>query len=203
MNRNEGIVAGAVLLFGALLHTGSTHTPLSMMQSASTNSKVLGPKLAMGDGPWVASCKYWEPTRALDQMTKDGSGKANIEVAVKARLRRKSQLYLKRRRLSANGKEMPGITLATAGRVKANITAIVAGVPDPVHTHLALSFDRDIDALTQAAADNHYLVSYYWLPWRTTNDTIHAESAAAKDEEDEKRKREELPRVERSQAYCG
>jgi hypothetical protein len=47
------------------------------------------------------------------------------------------------------------------------ISAIVATVPDPIHSHLALDFDRAIDAILLAAADNGYLSSYYWLPWRS------------------------------------
>jgi hypothetical protein len=48
----------------------------------------------------------------------------------------------------------------------ANVTAIIAIVPDPVHTHLALAFDRTVDAILQAATDNNYVSSYYWLPWK-------------------------------------
>lgn len=44
--------------------------------------------------------------------------------------------------------------------------AVIATVPDPVHSHLAPEFDRAIDALIGAASDNHYLISYSWLPWR-------------------------------------
>ena len=45
------------------------------------------------------------------------------------------------------------------------IVAIIATVPDPVHTNLALQFDRTIDSLIEAAGDNAYVSSYYWLPW--------------------------------------
>jgi hypothetical protein len=31
---------------------------------------------------------------------------------------------------------------------------------------MALEFDRTIDAITQAAADNGYALSHYWLPWK-------------------------------------
>jgi hypothetical protein len=49
------------------------------------------------------------------------------------------------------------------------ITAITAVVPDPERGHLELDFDRTIDALMQAASDNGYVGSYYWLPWKTKN----------------------------------
>jgi hypothetical protein len=43
---------------------------------------------------------------------------------------------------------------------------VIASVPDPVHSHLSLIFDRAVDAILQAA-DNGYVSSYYWLPWRS------------------------------------
>ena len=51
-----------------------------------------------------------------------------------------------------------------AGQV--DVTAIIATVPDPVHTHLALAFDRTVAAILQAASDGDYVSSYYWLPWK-------------------------------------
>jgi hypothetical protein len=35
--------------------------------------------------------------------------------------------------------------------------AVIATVPDPVHSHLAPEFDRAMDALVGAASDNRYL----------------------------------------------
>jgi hypothetical protein len=42
---------------------------------------------------------------------------------------------------------------------------IVASVPDPLATHLRVEFDRAIDGIKDAAADEHYLLQRYWLPW--------------------------------------
>jgi hypothetical protein len=43
--------------------------------------------------------------------------------------------------------------------------AIIAIVPDPVHAHLALRFDRAIDAIALAAESMNYAPDRYWLPW--------------------------------------
>jgi hypothetical protein len=38
-------------------------------------------------------------------------------------------------------------------------------VPDPLHTHLNLQFDRTMDALQEAAQDEDYTYNSSWLPW--------------------------------------
>src|SRR5262249_45672034 len=47
-----------------------------------------------------------------------------------------------------------------------DLTALIATVPDPVHTHLALTFDRSIAALLDAVNDNNYVSANHWLPWK-------------------------------------
>lgn len=42
---------------------------------------------------------------------------------------------------------------------------LIATVPDPVHTHLALQFDRLIESIRMAAQDEQYLYDSSWLPW--------------------------------------
>ena len=42
---------------------------------------------------------------------------------------------------------------------------IIATLPDPVHTHFSLLFDRLTEALQQAAQDEGYNYDNSWLPW--------------------------------------
>lgn len=42
---------------------------------------------------------------------------------------------------------------------------MLAIVPDPVHTHLSLFFDRQIDAIEQAAQDRGYYFDRAIMPW--------------------------------------
>lgn len=46
-----------------------------------------------------------------------------------------------------------------------HVKAMIAIIPDPVHSHLALRFDRAIDAIELAAESMHYVLDRYWLPW--------------------------------------
>ena len=43
--------------------------------------------------------------------------------------------------------------------------AVIAIFPDPIHTHLSLRFDRNVDALIAAAQDSGWYLDRQWLPW--------------------------------------
>lgn len=48
---------------------------------------------------------------------------------------------------------------------QSNLQFVIATVPDPVKTHLSLLFDRNIEALQQAAQDENYSFDSSWFPW--------------------------------------
>jgi len=50
------------------------------------------------------------------------------------------------------------------------VRAMIAIVPDPVHSHMALVFDRSVEALQLAAQSMNYVIDDYWLPWPTGSD---------------------------------
>jgi hypothetical protein len=50
-------------------------------------------------------------------------------------------------------------------REQPNIQLIIASLPDPVHTHMALLFDRNIEAIESAAQVSGFLFSRAWMPW--------------------------------------
>jgi len=54
-----------------------------------------------------------------------------------------------------------------------NIQFVFAAVPDPVHTHEALIFDRKIETIQSAAQSSGYLFARSWMPWDIST---HAES---------------------------
>jgi hypothetical protein len=171
MNRNQSIAASAIIAAGLIMRPASfikqaSETPPAG-QSATTASEAA--KKAE-DGPWLASCKYWAPVR--EPLPDTAENQATVTVSIEE----KGSSYHSTTSAAAEGKDSKcpvaegisrwGIPKAT-GDTKPQIHAIIATVPDPVHTHLAMNFDRDIDALIQAAGDNRYVPSYYWLPWKT------------------------------------
>ncbi len=48
---------------------------------------------------------------------------------------------------------------------QSNIRFVIASLPDPVHTHMALLFDRGIESIEGAAQASGYLFSRSWMPW--------------------------------------
>ena len=46
------------------------------------------------------------------------------------------------------------------------ILFVIASVPDPVHTHMSLTFDRTIEAIQKAAQQSGYLFSRATMPWQ-------------------------------------
>jgi hypothetical protein len=45
------------------------------------------------------------------------------------------------------------------------VRTLLAIVPDPDNTHLALYFDRTVESLIWAISDSGYVFERYWLPW--------------------------------------
>ncbi len=80
------------------------------------------------------------------------------------------------------------------GALPEGIRLMVVTVPDPLHTHLDLQFDRTLEAVQQAAQDEKYTYDSSWLPWRSNN----AESPSASSRSNETKdsaQRESCPGV--------
>ncbi len=196
MNRTQGFATATVLLVGAWLRPGITPgpspaPPVTLQHRATPAPQ---PPKKKGDGPWLASCKYWEPARSLDQYGKDAPGNLKFTLTDKNGEVNSS--------LTSSGSDAKSECEASGNvwgiptpseRVKPDITAIIAVVPDPVHTHMGLEYDRAIDALMQAGADNGYLRSFYWLPWKLPTDATRTGESPTADETAEQKKREEMP----------
>jgi hypothetical protein len=75
-----------------------------------------------------------------------------------------------------------------------NLRFVIATLPDPLHTHFPLSFDRLMEAIQQGATDEHYIYDSSWLPWETEEDTF----ALIQDQDkadDRKQAREDQPGI--------
>jgi hypothetical protein len=71
---------------------------------------------------------------------------------------------------------------------------VIATLPDPLHTHFSLLFDRFIEAIQQGAQDEGYEYDSSWLPWETGEPSL----ALLDDQEkadDRKTKREDQPGI--------
>jgi hypothetical protein len=57
---------------------------------------------------------------------------------------------------------------ATAG-----IKFVIATLPDPLHTHFSLAFDRMAEALQQGVQDGGYFYDSSWLPWESEEQNLN------------------------------
>ncbi|MFL6303328.1 MAG: hypothetical protein ACJ72H_07285 [Candidatus Sulfotelmatobacter sp.] len=53
----------------------------------------------------------------------------------------------------------------TGPRMPPDVRFVIATVPNPISTHLALFFDRAVDTIQQAAEDESYSYDSSWFPW--------------------------------------
>jgi hypothetical protein len=72
-----------------------------------------------------------------------------------------------------NDREHPATHWNVPGAKRQYIRFVIASLPDPVHTHMALLFDRGIEAIQSAAQASGYLFSRAWMPWDIS---MHSES---------------------------
>lgn len=70
---------------------------------------------------------------------------------------------------------------------------IVATVPDPVHTHLSLFFDRQVVAIEEAVQQGNYLFSSAYLPWDNVQHTEDDDYHVRLEQQDYQAAREEYP----------
>ena len=73
-------------------------------------------------------------------------------------------------------------------------TFVIATVPDPLHTHFSLLFDRFIEAIQQGAQDEGYEYDSSWLPWETEEPEL-VMLADQDESDDRKTKREDQPGI--------
>jgi hypothetical protein len=204
VNKSQGLTASAIVLTGVLLRPALTNNSTSTQPTATPARPIATVpfKQATADGPWKASCSYWKPGR----WTEDTNGKgltvpesANLDVHVTEQgtafaSRITGSLEEIDAQCDSDGWGIPALPDVKAKtKIHPHITAFIATVPDPIHSSLALEFDRTIDVLMQAAEENGYVGSYYWLPWKHPIDAIKSTQPTSDAEITENIKREKQP----------
>ena len=191
---NKGLVGsvGAIVLGGAMAHIGMPHANSSGGGASSHPRAVISETAPGKEGPWIASCKYWAESRLADVTDKKESPELHITLN---ETNKKFDAQIKGSTDSSKGGcENQDDAWGITDIHEPDIRAIIATVPDPIHSHFPLAFDRTVDALMQAAADNRYLGSSYWLPWRAqAAPASSTEASSTSTQGDEGHKREQQP----------
>ena len=194
MDRTKSLAAGA--LIAAALWFRQAVPPQS--EPAGTPQEDRDKQTAAAapsakEGPWIASCKYWAPVR---QPLHQPEQPSEIQGTMGQNGRIDLHLHLNENRKTEDvgcGVD-PNTKWGLPAKLDGvSVTAMIATIPDPVHTHLALAFDRTIDSMLQAAADNGYVSSYYWLPWKHRHGELRSAEVESGEEEGHEPEREKLP----------
>ena len=146
----------------------------------------------------MASCKYWTESRLDDVADKKEPPELHITLneadkKFDAQIKGSADSSKSGCESEDDAWGIPSLSSAGPDVHEPDVRAIIATVPDPIHSHFALAFDRTVDALMQAAADNRYLGSSYWLPWKSQPDATSAGSSTTATQNDEGNKREQQP----------
>ncbi|HZC44100.1 MAG TPA: hypothetical protein VE195_07995, partial [Acidobacteriaceae bacterium] len=191
MNKGQGAMAGALVVAGLLIQPLATLAP---PVASSPNPQTVSPTSSaanngtMGEGPWIASCNYWSPSRAAED-GKAAATETSLNLKIESERFNLDETASTPAESSCS-EDRWGLPDAASGESEPQITAIIASVPDPLRAISALDFDRTIDALLQAAADNHYVESYSWLPWKNNVTVEKANENGAESAREQERKRQ-------------
>ena len=180
MEKSQGLAIGAVLAAAFFLRPSGSPPAADVHTSESGVSQTARSSQVRHQGPWIASCNFWAAERrpAEQVMANPSNTHATLDLH--------SDLLDIHARLIDTDKEEQACHSDRLlrwgipdGHRPVQITALIATVSDPVHTHLALTFDRTITALLDAANDNDYVSTYHWLPWKNQVGSIRlAESSS-------------------------
>lgn len=167
MEKSQGLAIGAVLA-AALFLRPSGSPPAADVHSSETGAPPTEHAYQVPHrGPWIASCNYWAAARRAAEQSTVSTPNAHATLDL-----RSDRLDIHARLTDADKEEQAcdSDSLLRWGipddHDPIQISALIATVSDPVHTHLALTFDRTITALLDAANDNDYVSTYHWLPWK-------------------------------------
>jgi hypothetical protein len=188
MNRNIGLSAGTIVLAAVLLRVAvpgggqggrvatagenrtATKGTSEQTEGAGGASQSKEEKV---EGPWLATRRFFghaaSKSAACEGPAIDLASASNENVFEKAPPEQQEQLHCHVRKYFG---------IADPEQV----TFLIATVPDPLHSRLALLTDSSLQAIQKAAARSEWVFASEWLPW--------ADGVNPKESDPEKRRRE-------------
>ena len=158
MDRKSGVAATLLLAAGMSYHSAA-------LKPLAVAAPEVG-KRTSEEGPWVPVCSYFRTE------TIQGGGSAKLDIKIDSanpKKTLKADLIVSADEANEEGK--PLVQFCVPHNTKTELKVLIATVPDPELTHMALSFDRYIESITWAVADGdggaeRYSFEGFWFPWR-------------------------------------
>ena len=88
-----------------------------------------------------------------------------------------------------------GTVSSPNSKKRADLKFVIATLPDPLHTHLSLSFDTSAATIQLAAQDEGYDFDSSWLPWEQQEEQMYTHLADQKRADQDRENRERQPGV--------
>jgi hypothetical protein len=183
------IAAGITANMGVRGPSSSTHDghdELSKTPSLASGHSSKFPN----DSPLAVLYSYYRPNAPSEAAKKGIKGKIEVTVGDSGEKLFEAKLTTA---LEADEQEQYPCRSSLDGLEQKVDTILIATIPNPAKTHLALTFDRQLEAIMLAAQDSGYLFDRYWLPWRVEAEPESTDPDARKKSESEKHNREMWP----------
>jgi hypothetical protein len=191
----NAMVAVGLIAAGITANMGVRGPSSSAHDSPDDLSKI--PSRASGhsskfpnDSPLEVLYDYYVPNPPPEAAKKTIKGKIEVTVGDSGEKLFEAKLTAP---LEADEQEQYPCRSSLGGLEQKVDTILIATIPNPAKTHLALTFDRQLEAIMLAAQDSGYLFDRYWLPWRIEAEPESTDPEARKKSQSEKHNREMLP----------
>ncbi|HTT65141.1 MAG TPA: hypothetical protein VMG35_24995 [Bryobacteraceae bacterium] len=187
MKENAGFTAAIIALVALAAHVvGPTGREAGPAGQAETGAKAKKAHAQQAEepgtpyeGPWIATRHFfapYEPPASIAQ---------NVDV-------KNPRAIL---RCSGDPKCLPQLQQFFGLSNTDNVECLLATVPDPFHTRLALFTDRTIAAILKGAAEEDWELATQWLPWNDTVDPDEGDPAKRARQRSDVRAQEKQPGV--------
>ena len=183
MNRTTASLLVGILLLGSLqsMHTPAAGSGPAVVQSLSNAPSSAGAQTSSllhtmlprnPDGPWTALCRYfaaYDPEYFANQRRPTTNAQHEPGIRQAKALEETVQVTVdeqgKRSKKAVKERVFGDLAACVPKTFHYQISYLIATVPDPINTHLAMEYDRSLESIERAAAASGFNFDRYWVPW--------------------------------------
>lgn len=191
MDRNTGLTAGIVALLALIAHVaipnggaaGSTERTESGGKTNHGQAQPTAGTFQPYEGPWLATRHFFAP---YEPPAAAAAGAPNVRIAD---FRNPADIL----QCSSDANCLPQLRQFFGLQSADGVECLLATVPDPLHTRLALFTDHTIDAIRRGAGAADWEFATQWLPWKEMVDPNEADPAKRAQQRSDIRSQESQP----------